>query len=455
MKPWPCLAACILTVAAWAGEPAALAPFADGEVVVFVGDSITHDGRWHRCIADFYATRFPDRHVVFINAGIAGDNASGVLLRVDADVLRWKPSTAVVMLGMNDCGRDAYRPGSDADQQFLAIRERSLTSYHDNMLKLATQLRAATRHLILATPSPYEDTAKLAAANLPGANGGLHRGAEMVKAIAASTKADVVDFHAPMTAIGLDRQRQDPAFSLIGPDRVHPASPGHLVMAWLLLKAQGVPALVSRTEIDVKTRTAKAEKAAISAATFSDAAITFTLAGTCLPFPITDDARPALAYTSIEADLDREELMIANLTEGLWQIEIDGAAIGSYSAADLGKGVNLALVNKTPQYRQALKVQMMNEERRNVERRLRSVAMVEYRLFKPGEVDLSDPAKVTAAIDQRLAAKPAEWIRKVLEECRSSRAEVPALREQVLAMSETIRLAAQPKPHAYRIIRAH
>jgi lysophospholipase L1-like esterase len=455
MSPLPSIAAWALALVAWAGEPVVLAPFADGEVVVFVGDSITHDGRWHRCIADFYATRYPDRHIVFINAGIAGDNASGTLLRVDADVLRWKPSTAVVMLGMNDCGRDAYRPGSDTDQQMLAIRERSLTNYHDNMLKLATQLRAATRHLILITPSPYEDTAKLIAPNLPGANGGLRRGAEMVSGIADSTKAALVDVHAPMTAMNLDGQRQDPAFSLIGPDRVHPASPGHLVMAWLLLKAQGVPALVSRTEIDAKTRSAQAEHAAVSAATFSDGSITFTLAGKCLPFPITDDARPALAYTSIEADLDREELMVANLADGLWRIEIDGAAIGNYGAADLGKGVNLALVNKTPQYRQALLVQMMNEERRNLEQRLRSVAMVEYRLFKSGEVDLSDPAKVMAAIDQRLAAKPAEWIRKVLEECRSSRAQVPALREQVLAMSETIRLAAQPKPHTYRIIRAH
>jgi lysophospholipase L1-like esterase len=454
MKILPILAAGILCSVGIAAEPT-LQPFADGEVVVFAGDSITHDGRWLRCIADFYATRFPERHIIFINAGIAGDNASGTLLRLEGDVLRWRPSTTVVMLGMNDCGRGAYAQGSDADQQMLAIRERSLAAYRDNMLKLANQLGTGTKHLILVTPSPYEDTAKMSVANLPGANKGLGRGAEIVTTIAMSSKAGLVDFHGPMTAITLDRQRQDPTFSMIGPDRVHPASPGHLVMAWLFLKAQGVPSLVSRTEIDAKSRSVKAENATISGTVVSEREITFTLAGACLPFPITDDARSALAYASIENDLDREELRVTNLADGTWQVEIDGTNIGSYSRDELDKGVNIALVNKTPQYRQALQVQMMHEERRNLERRLRAVAMVQYRLFKPGEVDVSDPVQVMAAIDQRLDDKPAEWIRKVLEECRSSWADVPALRERVLAMSEAIRLAAQPRPHTYRIARAH
>lgn len=434
-------------------EPS-LSPFVDGEVVTFVGDSITHDGRWHRCIGDFYATRFPERRIVFINAGLAGDTAGGALGRLDDDVLRWKPSTAVVMLGMNDCGRDAYKPGTDGDAMVKGIRERALTTYQDNMGKLSARLHTAVKRVILTTPSPYEDTAQLAVANLPGANAALGRGGSLVATIAQAGGFPLVDFHGPMTALDQERQRQDPAFTLIGADRVHPGSPGHLVMAWLFLKSQGVSGLVSRTVINARTKDAKAENATISGTTFMDGEVAFTLAGRCLPFPITDDARPALAFTSIESDLDWEELVVSGLAEGSWQIEIDGKGIGNYSSAALATGVNLALVGKTPQYRQALKVQMLQEERRAVERRLRSVAMVQHKLFKPGEVDFADQAKVNAAIDQRLAGKPTPFFIKMYEECRNSWAEVPALRERVVAMTETIQQAAQPVPHRYRILRA-
>lgn len=442
------LAAVLLVLAAWAAEPV---PFADGETVVFVGDSITHDGRWHRSIADFYATRFPERRIAFINAGLSGDTAGGALRRLADDVLRWKPTTTVVMLGMNDCGRDAYKPGSDGDAQMQAIRERMLATYGDNMGRLAAGLAAPERRLVLLTPSPYEDAAILASANLPGANAGLGRGAAQVAALARSAGAALVDLHAPMTALDRERQRQDPAFTLIGPDRVHPGSPGHLVMAWLFLRAQGVPALVSRTVIDAGARTTTAENATISGAVFAPRSLTFTLAARSLPFPITADARPALAWAPIAADLDREELVVRGLAAGTWTLAIDDAVIAGYPAAELAAGVDLALVATTPQYRQAQQVLMRQEERRALERRLRAVAMVEWRLLKPGEADLGDPAQVLAAIDRRLAEQPAPFLRTMLEECRASRSEVPALRERLLALSETVRQAAQPVPRRYRL----
>lgn len=49
--------------------------FKDGETVCFLGDSITHGGRFHSYVYDYYLTRFPDRTVRFVNAGISGDSA--------------------------------------------------------------------------------------------------------------------------------------------------------------------------------------------------------------------------------------------------------------------------------------------------------------------------------------------------------------------------------------------
>ena len=63
--------------------------------------------------------------------------------------------------------------------------------------------------------------------------------------LAAKNKGAVVDFHGPMTAFNLKQQRQDPKYTIVGGDRVHPGAPGMLMMAWLFLKAQGVSPVVS------------------------------------------------------------------------------------------------------------------------------------------------------------------------------------------------------------------
>ena len=36
----------------------------DGDTVVFFGDSITHGGRYHEFVTDFYRTRFPEARSV-------------------------------------------------------------------------------------------------------------------------------------------------------------------------------------------------------------------------------------------------------------------------------------------------------------------------------------------------------------------------------------------------------
>ena len=51
--------------------------FEDGETVCFPGDSITHGRSYHGMIYAYYLTRFPDRKIRFLNAGICGDSPRG------------------------------------------------------------------------------------------------------------------------------------------------------------------------------------------------------------------------------------------------------------------------------------------------------------------------------------------------------------------------------------------
>jgi len=104
--------------------------FEDGETVCFLGDSITHVGTYHSMVCAYYLTRFPDRTIRFVNAGVAGDTAGGALGRLKEDVISRKPTSVAVMFGMNDVGRGNYV--ISPNEKRLAARERSLTRYRGN-----------------------------------------------------------------------------------------------------------------------------------------------------------------------------------------------------------------------------------------------------------------------------------------------------------------------------------
>ena len=80
-------AAAIATSAMFAGavENPTTSPFADGETVVFWGDSITQQARWIRFLTDFYHTRYPERNVKYRNAGIAGCSFGGGIKQLGRD----------------------------------------------------------------------------------------------------------------------------------------------------------------------------------------------------------------------------------------------------------------------------------------------------------------------------------------------------------------------------------
>ena len=57
-----------------------------GSLVVFLGDSITHQGLYTQYLENFFYTRYPELGIRFRNAGVAGDSISDALARFDVDV---------------------------------------------------------------------------------------------------------------------------------------------------------------------------------------------------------------------------------------------------------------------------------------------------------------------------------------------------------------------------------
>ena len=345
------------------------APFEDGESVCFLGDSITAGGGYQTIISNYYLTRFPDRRIQFVNAGRAGDTAGGSLNRLQEDVIDQKPTVVAIMFGMNDVNRRAYVANPGADE--TKAQQDALLRFKENLAAVVGRLRAGLGQpkFLFLTPSPFDQTVVLAKDNNhPGCNDGLARCTEIVRELAAANSATLVDFHAPMTALNLEQQKKDPKWTIIGGDRVHPGAPGYLMQAWLFLKTQGTPAVVSEVALDVTAgRAVESVNAEVSAIAAAGGGVTFAVLEKSLPFPIDPAAATVLDVLPIEKDLNQQILSVHGLAAGNYELKIDGSSVGHYSARDLEDGVNLAFNEKTPQFKQAQTVAKFNELRRNAE----------------------------------------------------------------------------------------
>ena len=346
-----------------AAEPA-VAPFKSGDRWCAVGDSITHGGGYHANVYLFYATRFPDQRLEVFNCGIGGDSAGGALKRLPDDILVHKPTVASIMLGMNDVGRHLYNKGTGG-AQIEEQRKRLVESYTVNMHKLAEGLKSAGVRLIFLTPSIFDQTAVWPAKedlgfvgpDVVGVNTGLGEMAKRVRDMAREFNAGLVDFYEPMSRINAEQQKLDPAFTLVGKDRVHPGPVGHLVMAYLFLKAQGAPKYVSRVAVDVATgKVTETINGKLENLKADSLAASFTFAANALPFPIDAAARPALKLVKLMEEMNQEQLQIAGLKPGTYELLIDGTAIKTCTAEELAGGINLAEIATTPQYQQAVRV---------------------------------------------------------------------------------------------------
>lgn len=210
--------------------------FPAGARVMFLGDSITHNGAAMARIQDYYAEKFPEDKVKFYNAGISGGGTPSARRYLDLDLALFRPTHVVVMLGMNDIWRGLYwTPGN----QIRTMDERN-TAYFDGMKEICDRLAARGIRIVLCTPTPFDDRMEAeieAGRDLSQALAGY---GFFCRGLAVAYDAPVVDYSTEMTSFNRDLQEIDPKASLIGSgDRVHPTPGGQAFMAKVFLRAQG------------------------------------------------------------------------------------------------------------------------------------------------------------------------------------------------------------------------
>ncbi|MGH2563258.1 MAG: SGNH/GDSL hydrolase family protein, partial [Ginsengibacter sp.] len=313
--------------------------FKDGDRVCFIGNSITMDGKFHNYIELFYITRFPGRQIKFYNCGISGDVASGILRRMDSDILVHQPTWSVVMVGMNDVNRSLYTKERQEESGIKEKQQSALNRYFKNVDSIVRLLTKAGSKVILQTPSIYDQTADLPSNNAVGVNNALKQCAEYIKELAAKYKLRVVDYWSIMNTVNAEVQKLNKKATIIGRDRVHPGVEGHFLMAGEFLKTQHVPEYVSDISIDVKKhKISKTLQSTISDIAYNPLSVSFTCAETSLPYPLlARDFNPDSLF-SFTNEFNKEILQIKSLKKGNYTLAIDSALVGTYSNKDFNTG---------------------------------------------------------------------------------------------------------------------
>jgi lysophospholipase L1-like esterase len=367
-------------------------PFKAGDRVVFTGNSITDGGHYHSYIWLYYITHFPNQRITVYNAGIGGDVSRQILERMDTDVFAKNPTVVTLTFGMNDTGYQNLK-GEKVDSTYAAKIAESLKSFR--LIEQKLMQHPETRKVMIAS-SPYDETSKIKATPLIGKNAAMLKIAADQQVTAAKHHWDFVDLNRPMIGINLAQQKLDSMFTLQGSDRIHPTNDGQMVMAYLFLKAQGLAGqkvAFLRVNSEKKSITTT-ENCKVDVVNFEAHTITFNYLAASLPYPLdtipSGFGRPAKAQSEALKlipfinDFNAELLQVNGLNPSAqYALKIDGEPMGNWSGADYDKGINMALINATPQYQQALAVMHLNEERWTIERRLREYYWMHYSILKP------------------------------------------------------------------------
>jgi len=387
-----------------------ISPFNKNDRVVFLGNSITEAGYYPSYIWLYYMTRFPDMPLTVIGAGVGGDRAEEMFKRLDGDVFSKKPTVLVTTFGMNDTGYFEYNQlGAEA------FADNRVNASYEWYKKIETRYKELKNtKMVLMGSSPYDETA-IIENNLPfrNKNKAMQRIVDFQRKSAVENSWEFVDLNAPMTEINERGQKDNPTFTLCGGDRIHPDNSGHMIMAYLFLKAQGLSGKeVAIIDIDGSKLSVKStSNCSVTGLKNSPTGISFNYLAKSLPYPLDTIVR-GWNYKNAQAkvievvpfmeEMNKETLLISGLS-GSYRLIIDNEEIGTWSADAFAKGINMASLSNTPQYQQALKVMFLNEERLEVERRFREFMWVQYTVFYNKGLLFANNRESIKVLDQNLS----------------------------------------------------
>lgn len=219
----------------------------ESKKVVFIGDSITHGGKYVSYIEYFLQKNNPEAEYNIISVGLGSETVSGlsekdhpfprpcVHTRLDNILRETKPEVLFSCYGMND---GIYHPQSPERMQ----------AYKDGYQKLIEKAwKYGVKKIILLTPPPFDPVPVSKKTIKSGEfsykhpyenyNDVLVDYAVYLKTIKIDN-VSVVDLNGPLIEFVNSKRKADPGYTL-SRDGIHPGNEGHLLMATAVLKGIG------------------------------------------------------------------------------------------------------------------------------------------------------------------------------------------------------------------------
>lgn len=350
----------------------------DGDSFVFYGDSITHQSLYTQYVEDFFYTRYPDRKILFHNAGVSGDKAADALARFEDDVAFFKPKYVSVLLGMND-------------GQYEDFNAETFATYQKGMIEILEKIEAIGATAIPLSPTMFDhhqlslqmktDTFRFKDRSFsPQYNALMAFYGAWLQETSGSARLPFVNLWGPLNDFTFSQRRTKPDFSLVE-DTIHPGPAGQFIMAYSIL-SQFRPERRSVSYMSIQKEadqwTAKARGAKVTGIMTSDDGntLTFTAEEQALPWVVPEvssnyelkwgpSTSPAVGMklTAAGHRLSNQSLQVAGLNPGTYELSIDDQVVGEFTHLKLGFKVELQSNEKTPQHQQAEQVANLNRER--------------------------------------------------------------------------------------------
>jgi hypothetical protein len=301
------------------------------DVVGIAGDSITQQHLYSAFIEDYLLMCQPTAGQSIVNFGAAGEHAGGFLGRLGTDVFPFKPTVLTTSYGMND-------------------RHFDPVSYHQTLTDIVEASKKNGVRVFVLGSSKCVDSFYYGQ-DKPGTavieNQALSVLADIDKDVAA--KEGVV--YADVYGTTLDVMKKAKAkfgddYLFGGSDGIHPFVNGHLVMAYVFLKALGCDGNIGTITVDAGQNQATGTPGQ-EIVSYKDG--TVDVKSTRYPFCFSGtldskDPKTTAAITTVfpfNDDLNRYMLVVKGLTTAKANVTWDGTT-KAYAAADLAKGINLA-----------------------------------------------------------------------------------------------------------------
>ena len=223
--------------------------FSAGARVAMVGDSITHSGLAVAYMQEYYLSHFPERKVKIYNLGTGGDSAHGACAeeRV-AEILALEPTEAVVMFGVNDMNVPAYFTLTPTEEQLTSRATARRRHLEATVRLVGLLLERGIPVTLCSSVGRDEHTAGNGGYITHSATAALHAMyRDNLAAIGEDALKNTVDYLTPMQTLQAELCAIGGP-SLFAPDRTHPSELGQVVMARILLRAQGLPVTLPTAE---------------------------------------------------------------------------------------------------------------------------------------------------------------------------------------------------------------